>query len=177
MASAVKLHSYLVSKVNFHLEILPLVKLGSSLLPHLFMIFVAFIVAWSEGFKPGLHSLQIIYYLLMMNLLLLGIGWLTCSTSIFVSDVGKIVSVFIQFGFFLTPLFWNINSIPDRFQPWLKANPAFYLVSGYRDSIINGVYFWERPLLTLYYWLVLSSFLLIGITVFRRLKPHFAEVA
>jgi lipopolysaccharide transport system permease protein/teichoic acid transport system permease protein len=169
-------HSYLVKKVDFSLSILPIVKLLGSLLPHVFLLMVAIGLAWQQGFAPSLYTLQVIYYYFSSVALLLGVGWLTSSTSIFVKDVSKIVSVLVQFGFWLTPIFWNIAMVPEQYRWVIKLNPVFYLVSGYRDSLIYQTPFWQRPWETIYYWLFTLLFMYAGVHVYRKLRPHFAEV-
>jgi ABC-type polysaccharide/polyol phosphate export permease len=51
----------------------------------------------------------------------------------------------------------------------------FYIVSGYRDSMINGVWFFERLNLTVYFWAVTGIFFVLGAFIFKRLKVHFAD--
>ncbi len=58
----------------------------------------------------------------------------------------------------------------------LKLNPMFYIVQGYRDAFVNKVWFWERPWLSLYFWIVTLVFWLIGTRLFKKLKVHFADV-
>ena len=58
----------------------------------------------------------------------------------------------------------------------IKFNPVYYIVTGYRDSMIAGNFFWERPTLTLYFWGVTIVLLLIGLKVFKKLRPHFSDV-
>jgi teichoic acid transport system permease protein len=64
--------------------------------------------------------------------------------------------------------------------PWvvklLKVNPFYYIATGYRDSMLTGNWFWERPRLTIYYWIVTIIIGLIGLKVFKRLRPHFSDV-
>ncbi|AKF24364.1 teichoic acid ABC transporter permease [Sulfurovum lithotrophicum] len=176
-AAIIKKHAFLLKKVDFRLSILPIVKLMSSSIPHLFFIFIAIFIAALNGIYPTLYTLQIIYYFTAMLALLLGIGWLTSSTNIFVPDISKFVGVLVTFGFWLTPIFWDLSRIPERYQWIIKLNPAVYIVEGYRDSIINHIGFWEKPYETLYYWTFTAVMLWSGITVFKRLRPHFAEVA
>jgi lipopolysaccharide transport system permease protein/teichoic acid transport system permease protein len=129
-----------------------------------------------NGIYPSLYLLQLIYYFGAMVALLMGIGWLTSSTNIFVSDVSKLIGVVVTFGFWLTPVFWDISRIPEKYHWVIQLNPAAYIVQGYRDSIIHHIGFWEKPYQTLYYWILTFVMLKAGITVFRKLKPHFAEV-
>ena len=173
---AIKSHAFLLKKVDFRLSLLPIVKLMSSFVPHIFFIFIAIIIAILNGIYPSLYLFQLVYYFIAMLTLLLGMSWLTSSTNIFVSDVSKIIGVIVTFGFWLTPVFWDISKIPEKYQWLIQLNPATYIVEGYRDSIINHVGFWEKPYQTLYYWTVTFITLKIGIAVFQKLRPHFAEV-
>lgn len=171
----IRSYSFLVKKVNFRLSVLPIVKLLSTLLPHMFLSLVAIVLAAYEGILPGWHTLQLIYYFFCMAVLLLGIGWLTSSTSIFIKDITNIIAVSTQFGFWLTPIFWHINSMPEKIQWFLKLNPVYYLVTGYRDAITGAHYFWQRPQETLLFWCVTFVFLILGALVFKKLKPHIVE--
>ena len=176
-AGVIKQHAFLLKKVDFRLSMLPIVKLMSSSVPHLFFVVIAIIVAAMNGIYPSWYLVQIGYYFFASVLLLVGMAWLTSSTNLFVPDVSKIVGILVTFGFWLTPIFWDISSIPDRYQWLVKLNPAAYIVQGYKDSIIFHVGFWEKPLQTLYFWSVTFIVLWAGITVFKKLRPHFAEVA
>ena len=172
----IRAHAFLVHKGGFPLAILPLAKILSAAVPHLVLIAVTVLVAWFKGIPPGLYALQVFYYLAGLICLLLGLGWLTAAASLFIEDVANFVGVLMQFGFWITPIFWNIDSISPRYRWLFKLNPAVYFISGYRDSLIYHIGFWEKPGETLYFWIVTLLALIIGAAVFRRLKPHFGEV-
>jgi ABC-type polysaccharide/polyol phosphate export permease len=174
--NVIRQHSFLLKKVDFRLSMLPIVKLLSSSIPHIFFIMIAILVAGLNGIYPTFYTFQVLYYFGAMVALLLGFSWLSSSTNIFVPDVSKIVGVVVTFGFWLTPVFWNISKIPEQYRWIIKLNPANYIVQGYRDSIISHIGFWEKPFETLYFWSVTGIILWVGITVFKKLRPHFAEV-
>jgi lipopolysaccharide transport system permease protein/teichoic acid transport system permease protein len=176
MTSVISQHSFLLKKIDFRLSLLPIVKLMSSIIPHLFFIAITLIIAAINGIYPSLYLLQLLYYFFAMLLMLLGLGWLTSSTKIFIPDVSKLISLLVTFGFWLTPIFWNIENMPEQYHWIIKLNPAFYIVQGYRDAVFGHTWFWEHPYETLYYWSFTILLLLVGISVFKRLKPHFAEV-
>ncbi len=169
-------HSFLLKKVDFRLSILPIVNLISSFPAHLFLIIVSIIIAAINNIYPSVYIFQLIYYFIAMNSLLLGIGWLTSSSQLFISDISKLISLVVTFGFWLTPIFWNIDKIPQQYKWIINLNPFAYIVNGYRDSIYLNIGFWEKPYETLYFWIITLSFIFIGITVFKKLRPHFAEV-
>lgn len=145
IGSVVSSHAFLVKKVEFDLSILPFVKILSSMTSHVFLLCVAIGLAWYQGFHPSWYTLQVFYYFLCMCVLLTGVGWITSSTSVFVRDVSNVVAIVTQFGFWLTPIFWNLSMLPAQYQWIIKLNPAYYLVSGYRDAILLGIPFWHRP--------------------------------
>jgi lipopolysaccharide transport system permease protein len=176
LSNIIKKYSFLVRKGNFNLAILPLGKLLSLLAPHLAVVVATVGICWLKGFAPSLYSFGVIYYLAAMSCLLLGLSWLTSATSLFIEDIHNLVGVFIQFGFWFTPIIWNIKMIPPQYRWIVNLNPAYYFVNGYRNSLIYKIPFWERPHVALYYWLVTLAILLLGAVVFRRLKPHFGEV-
>jgi lipopolysaccharide transport system permease protein/teichoic acid transport system permease protein len=176
LTQVVKTHSFLVKKGDFSLSIIHIAKILSALIPHLVLLLVTISVCWFHGLLSGVYTLQLIYYLASMFFLLLGLGWITSSTSIFIHDVSNVVTILTQFGFWFTPIIWNITRIPERYQWIVKLNPMCYIVNGYRDSLIYKIPFWSKPYETLYFWFFTSIVLLIGVVVFRRLKPHFGEV-
>lgn len=66
--------------------------------------------------------------------------------------------------------------VPQQYQWILKLSPMYYIVEGYRDTFINHVWFYERYFQTIYFWVVTLGVFAIGAVVFKKLKPHFADV-
>jgi len=169
-------NSFLVKKVVFRVSILPLVKVFSALFVHLFFVIFMALIFIFYGFLPDLYWLEFFYYLFAMIVFVLGLSWITSSLIIFFKDMGEIVNMLLQFGFWMTPIFWSVNIVPKEYQFFLKLNPVYYLVEGYRDAFIYKVWFWERPYLTLYFWTVALIVFVSGAIIFRKLRPHFADV-
>ncbi len=169
-------YSFLVKKVDFRLGILPIVNILSSLVSHIVLIGVVILISMLNKFYPTFYFIQLFYYLFATCILLLGLGWMASAINVFIKDTAKLVSIMVQFGFWLTPIFWNINMVPTKYQYLVKINPMYYIVTGYRDSIVYQIPFWDKPYLTLYFWTVCCLFILSGAIIFKRLRPHFAHV-
>lgn len=169
-------NSFLVKKIRFKVGILPLVKIYSSLFVHLFFLLFLFALFAVYGFYPSIYFVQIPYFALCLLLFTLGLSWITSALVIFLKDVGQIVSMILQFGFWLTPIFYSITLIPERYQFLIKLNPLYYIIEGYRGAFLYQYWFWERPQLTLYFWIVTVILLVSGYYLFRKLRPHFADV-
>ena len=80
----------------------------------------------------------------------------------------------------MTPIMWNMNDpdkhIPETLKFILKLNPMYYIASGYRNALIDKEWFWEHPLLTVYFWVVTLIIFFFGIRTFKKLRVHFADV-
>ena len=109
-------YSYLVKKVVFKVSVIPIIKILSALFIHLFFIFVILLAFLAYGYTPRLCNLQIFYYLFATIVLVVGLSWITSSLIIFVKDVGQVVAMLLQFGFWLTPILWSIKMVPEQYQ-------------------------------------------------------------
>jgi len=173
---AVVANSHLVKKMVFPTQILPVVKIVSSLVTHSIFLTVLVGLILLQAMPLSFYFFQALYYFFCMAVLALGIGWIVAALNVFIRDIGHVVALAIQIGMWATPILWDIGIMPQRVQMVLKLNPMFYVVQGYRESFIYFVPFWHHPLLTVYFWGVAGSIFLLGVYVFSKFKPQFADV-
>ncbi|MDQ0917617.1 ABC transporter permease [Paenibacillus sp. V4I5] len=169
-------YSYIVKKVMFNINILPLIKIIVSTFIHLFFVVLVLIICFLVNLPITIHSIQIVYYSFCIFILALGLSYLTSSLVPFSKDVGQIVTIILQFGFWLTPIVWNQNILSAKWLFFFKVNPSYYIVQGYRDALVNKIWFWERPMSTVYFWIATGVIFFLGRMIFKKLKPHFADV-
>ncbi len=169
-------YAFMVKKVNFRIAVLPLVKIMSCLMAHLIFLCIVMGLLVVFGRPVFISWLQIAYYLFAMMVLLVGLGWITSAVNVFVRDVAQAVNILLQFGFWLTPIVWHIGMVPEQYRWILKLNPLFYVLEGYRGSLLFGIPFWHDRLWTLYFWCAALLIFFVGALIFKRLKPHFADV-
>lgn len=174
--SSIKESSFLVKKILFEVSLLPLVKIISALIIHIFFIFVMIGMYILYGFNADLYWLQIGYYFFASIILVIGLSLISSSIMVFFKDMGQFVAMSVQFGFWLTPIFWTLAMVPDEYKWIFKLNPMYYITQGYRDCFIDKVWFWEKPLESFVYWIICLSLLGFGIFIFAKLRPHFADV-
>jgi len=169
-------YSYLVKKVVFKVSILPFVKVISSLIIHLFFIIFIFYMFFLYGFMPSIYNIQVIYYSFCLLVFALSISFITAAITVFFKDFAQLINILLQLTMWLTPIMWSYKLIPFKYQSILKINPLFYIIEGYRDTFINHVWFYNRYNQTIYFWIVVLILFSLGIYIFRKLKPHFADV-
>ena len=171
-------YQYLVKKVVFKIDILPVVKVMSGLFVHIFFIAIMLLLYTCMGYYPTWYAVQLLYYSLAVTALVVGIVYLTSSVVGFFRDLSQIIGIILSIGVWMTPIMWQMDQvdIPQVFKVILKLNPMYYIVSGYRDAMIYHRWFWERVPQTIYFWCFTLLALLIGVGAFKRLKVHFADV-
>jgi teichoic acid transport system permease protein len=172
-------YDYLVKKVVFNISTLPIVKVISGLFVHGFFIIFTLILYGCYHYAPTWYTLQILYYSFAMICLCIGIVYATSAIMVFFKDLFQIVNIVLQVLIWATPIMWNIDNMTSASPTLvflLKCNPLYYIVSGYRDALLNRVWFWERPGMTIYYWVVTILVMLLGTSIFRKLRIHFADV-
>lgn len=169
-------NSFLVKKIVFRVSLLPIVKITSAIIVHLFFVLFMMFMYLIYDFEPSVYWLEILYYLVSAIIFLLGLSWITSSVVIFFRDLGQFISMAIQFGFWLTPIFWTLKMLPEEYRWWFELNPAHYITQGYRDALINHIWFWEKPVEALQYWSITLVIFILGAIIFRKLRPHFADV-
>ncbi len=178
--SALLEYSYLVKKVVFKISVLPIVKEISAVFVHMFFIALMMILYIVAGFFPNIYWIQVFYYSAALAVYSLAWCFITCSIVVFFRDLSQLISIIIQVQIWMTPIMWNMDQFGQRIPGWvqtlLKLNPLYYIVCGYRDSMMNQVWFWEHLDLTMYFWGVTIAVFGLGSFVFKRLKPHFADI-
>jgi len=169
-------NAHLIKKTLFYSQILPVVKIVSCLITHFIFLVVLLGLIFINGLPVSFYFFQFFYYLFCLIILGLGIAWTVSALNVFIRDVGQIVGVVIQIGFWATPIFWDISIMPSQWQLFFKLNPMFYVVQGYRESFIYLVPFWKHPYQTIYFWMVAATLFVLGALIFQKLKPQFADV-
>ena len=169
-------YSYLVKKVVFRIELIPVVKVVSAFFFHLASVLVLLLLATLLGSPPSIYWLQLPYYSFCMIALVLSLGLLTASVLPFFRDLNQLLAIVLQFGMWQTPIIWRVEMIPGQYRWVFKLNPVGYIVEGYRDAIFGRIWVWQHWATTLGFWAVTVALWAFARHVFRRTKPHFADV-
>ncbi|MEE0956348.1 MAG: ABC transporter permease [Eubacterium sp.] len=171
-------YSYLVKKVVFRINTLPVVKVISGLFVHLFFLGFTLVLYALYGRFPDLYMLQIFYYSFCMIILVTGLSYATSAMVVFFRDLSQMISIFLQILVWATPIMWNIDAVGfgPKVKFILKLNPMFYVINGYRGALINKEWFFSDLKGTLYFWMITLLLYGFGANIFHKLKTHFADV-
>ena len=169
-------YSYLVKKVMFNINILPLAKIVSVMLVQFVLIVFVMICYAIGGYFPDVYYLQLPIYLIYMLILVAGVSYITATLYVFFKDTVQIVAIVLQIVFWLTPIVWDFAVMPEFVQKILKFNPIYYIVNGYRNIFVYKNGMGQGIGMQIYYWIFALILLWAGLKLFGKCKDHFADV-
>jgi lipopolysaccharide transport system permease protein len=112
--------------------------------------------------------------LLPMCLLVLGCVWAISALGVYLRDIGQVVGHVVTMLMFLSPLFYPIEAIPEKFRPLFAFNPLTFPIGEIRKVLVTGsVPDWVGLVL---YSLGALVFAWIGFWFFQKARPGFSDV-
>ena len=175
-ANALIEYSYLVKKVKFDIEILPLVKVLSSGIVHCFFVLLVLFLYLMWGLPVCWTMLQIPYYMLCTFCITAAFARINCAIVPFFRDFSQMLEILLMVLMWACPVMWDVSMLPPTLMAIFKLNPLYYVIDGYRQSFMDGTWFFQNPGLTLYFWTVVLLLLFASRTLFKRLRVHFADI-
>ncbi len=167
-------YQYLIKKIKYNSFKIPIIKIISNFYIHLvFIIFLVLMSTMTVGFS--VHYFGVIYITIALLILIFGLSLITSSLILFLPDIKSLLDVIMQFTFWLTPIIWDGNYIDKGFEWLIKYNPFSYIINCYRtifvynQSVFTTDYFVS-------FWVITLIILFLGLTIFDKLKKHFADV-
>lgn len=165
----------LVSKMKFPMSILPTVTLVSNSVTFFVLLIILFVILILNGITPTLNYLQIVYYLLCSYIFIFSFSLLFSTFSTIVRDVHSFLQTVMKMLFYLSPILWDQSDFPGHIISILKLNPIYYLITGFRDSLLYGNWFFEDLSYTLYFWAFTILMLFLGAVFHLKFRERFAD--
>jgi lipopolysaccharide transport system permease protein len=163
-----------VKRVVFPLEVLAVSVLGSALFHagvSLAVLLGAQLVITGR-IEPSIVRLPLVA--LPLVFLCLGLTWFLSSLGVFIRDLGYATGLSVQALFFLTPIFYSLDQVPESFRTAMRLNPLTLVVENFRNSIFGGTPpGWAELVLSV---AASGTIMLFGYAWFMRTKKAFADV-
>ncbi|WP_079506644.1 ABC transporter permease [Mesobacillus jeotgali] len=162
-----------ISKMSFPMSVIPTYVIVSKFYSHLMLVGLITIVLQFTGFIISPYFIQLPYFMFGTLMLLVAISLITSTLSTIVRDVQMIVTSIVRMLLYLTPLLW----VPTGFiKKLMMVNPFYFLVEGYRASLLGtSWYMFENLELTLYFWGLILLLLIIGSVLHVKFRNHFVD--
>jgi lipopolysaccharide transport system permease protein len=163
-----------VKKVVFPIEILPVIAMGAALFHSLISLGV--LLAAFAFFNGYLHWTAVFTPLVLLPLVILtmGLAWMLASLGVFLRDVGQTIGLVTTVLMFLSPVFYPVTAVPERFRPIIMANPLTFIIEQAREVLIWG-HFPNWTGLGIY-TVAATAIAWVGFVWFQKTRKGFADV-
>ena len=166
----------MLSKMNFPLSVIPSYVIVSQLYPHLIIVGLGTVLLNFMGYPISIYYIQLPLYIAATVALLFSVALITSTLATIVRDVQMMLQSIMRMLLYLSPILWPPTLLPESWQTWLKLNPFYYIIEGYRHSLLGqGWYFIENPMYTLYFCGLLLVLFMIGSYLHVKFRSQFID--
>jgi len=165
---------HLVKKVLFPVELLPMASVMGAFAIHLVILACVFIGLQVTGYL----NLQAVWLLPLAFIwaLVISIGYalVFSSLNVVLKDTQVFVQILVAIWFWVTPIIWQVSSVPEKWGWALGLNPIAGPIELYKHVLLGMDFSLNTPALIISSTLTLAL-LLAGIGIFILLRPSFAD--
>ena len=163
----------LLSKISFPRLLLPLVTSGVVITNSMIFFMVIVVIFTLLGHFPGWPILGVPVLLLLTLCLGQAIGLIVAVLNVFYRDVGQVVPIVLQLGFWMTPIVYRPKILPDAISDLLAYNPMLHVVTAFQNVMV----FDQPPQLGALAVVTAFSVMLMAFALFlvRRASPELVE--
>lgn len=170
-------YSYLITKMKFPVATIPTFVNISKFIIHIFLIYIVIVIFRIFGYSIDIYILQLPFYMLLSFVFFNFWGLLSGPLAVISKDYSNLVKSFISAIFWLSGIMWNPASVKNKLlRIILKINPITYLITGFRNSFVNKVWFWESPKELVCFLVVLLILGIIAIKTYKKLRKEIPDV-
>lgn len=167
---------HMVAKMNFPLSVIPSYVIISKFYSHLILLGIIAIVFQFSGYPISIYYIQLPYYIFATIALIFAFSLITSTLATIVRDVQILVQSLMRILFFVSPILWTIERLPEFIQKMMLLNPLYYIAQGYRSAFLNNSwYFLDHFGYTLYFWGLIAFLLIIGSALHVRFRSRFVD--
>ncbi len=172
---AIQSNAKYITKMNFPREIVVLASVITEFLSVVFAyVFIIMIILLSGQHVNWWGMAMIPIELTLMLIFGIGCSYLVSTVTVFVKDVGYIMSVCMRLVFWITPTFFLISEASGLLGHIVWFNPFTYYIETFHQILYYGVF--PDSSLVIVSIALAVAFYFIGEMVFNRYRNRFPEV-
>jgi len=161
----------LLRKVKVAKSVFPAAAVASNILNFLFslvplvgiLLVLRFPFHWTWIFLP--------VPMLALMLFTAGCGFFCAAANVFYRDMGHIVQIVLSGWFYLSPVMYSPEFLPEKYRWFIRLNPMLYLLNEFRMAIYYGQLPTIRSIAIS--MVIGASALILGYAYFRRSEDQF----
>lgn len=164
----------LIRKVSFPSEVLVLAVVFSAFALHFagFVMVVMLLALLGEPVR--LAGVFVVFWVWLVLLgLACGLSLVLSAAQVVIRDIDHLLGPVFMLGFYLTPILYPLELVPQPIREWMTLNPLVHLIGPLRESLLMDGAGSLAGLLVASMGTVLL--IVVGLVFFRRLSPRFED--
>lgn len=172
----------LVAQMNFPVSLLPSIRIIGNSVQFFIMLGLLVLITLVYGIKPSIYIVQIVYYLICLYAFLFAFTILSSTIATLIRDYQVALQSLMRMLLYLTPILWDTSLVVKKFgdigytiENFLKLNPLFYIIEGFRDAFLGRAWFFEDIVYMGYFWSLTICILYFGAKVHMKFRSNFMD--
>ena len=175
-AGSVFAKAAVITKLRYPIATVPIGAVLTEGFEFIFTLLILETVFIGYGYLPHWGYLNLIYYILYMFLFLSGLALVTSVFTMVARDFQKLMASLIRLLFYLTPILWDMSQMPDIYQKIVSVSPIYYIVKGFRESMLYHVPFYVHRKQMLAEWAILIILFITGCYLQEKFRNRFRDL-
>ncbi len=176
-SNSIRAYSYLVKKVVFPVDTIPVISIISSAFVSIFLFVISIIVSTCFGYIPNIFIL--LYSIISAYCFIIAFTRATSAIVTVIPDFSQLLNIIMQIFFWFTPIVWNIQMVAGHptIARILQCIPFTYLVGCARQAFIGeNIITKGYGFYTAIFWIITIILYIWGNHIFKKTKKDFADV-
>lgn len=178
-ARSIRQNSQFVTKLSFPVSNIMTFCSLASLIVHMGMCVIMYIILLTQGYGPSIYNLQILYYMPLMYIFFLVLSWTTAPLSAFSRDFENLINSIITGLFWLSGIFWDTYDVKSPvLRTLMYFNPINYFINGYRKSFLYETAIFDSNYTTelVVFYVEFILLILIGSHFYKKLRKILPDI-
>lgn len=163
----------LIKKIYFPRLVLPIAVTSAAFMNMVFSMLVVFVALVISGIGISWHIVYLPVIMILEYFFALGMAFIFSALNVYFRDLEHILGIVTMAWFYLTPIVYTVDMVPEQFLGWFYVNPMTHIMDAYRAIL----YYHQVPEFNTLGSIVVFSVgcIVVGYGLFQKLQRHFVE--
>lgn len=165
-----------ITKLRYPIATVPIGTILTEFFSFMFTLIILEVILLFYGYLPNWGYLNLIYYIIYMLAFLSSLALITSVFTMVARDFQKLLSSIIRLLFYITPILWDMEAMPEVYKMIIGYTPIYYIVRGFRDSILYDVPFYAHQKDIVISWSIVIICFIFGCYLQERFRNRFRDL-
>jgi lipopolysaccharide transport system permease protein len=154
--------------------VIPVATVGKGLFDYMIALVIVLVIMAYYGIAPGFQVITFPVWMVLVFFAAAGISMWTSAVSVKYRDLPYTIPFLVQMLFWISPVAYGSQVIPDRYTYLYSLNPMYSVIEGFRWCML-GTPFPEPKMVVISLAMIFVLFFS-ALIYFRNMERHFADL-